>query len=82
VEQVFRRCPTFRIGGKVMDGQTHTIDHIVQEFTIKIRSLEGVSQSVLKRKIEEKYEVVEIKLQRNYYCSVPSPVKDFIDESY
>ena len=63
-----------------MDVQTYTLDNVVQEFLIKIRSLEGVNQSVLKRKIEEKYEVIEIKLVNSHYLSVPSPTRDFIGQ--
>lgn len=39
---------------------TYVLDHVVQTFTIQVRSLTGVSQSQIKNLIEEKYEVIDI----------------------
>lgn len=45
---------------EIHDGKTFTVDHTVTKFEIKLRSNARVSLSVLKRLLQEKYEVVSI----------------------
>ena len=40
--------------------RTYVLDHYEETFVIKTRSLVPISESVLRRLIEEKYEVVEL----------------------
>lgn len=57
------------VGGS---GQTIIIDNSVQEFTIKLRSLGGIHPDAIKRKLQEKWEVlmVELKNETNYVHTV------------
>jgi hypothetical protein len=49
------------INGKpIQDGQTVTVDHTVHTFTIQICSMGIVDADVLKRLIQQKYEVIDI----------------------
>lgn len=47
-------------GGKLEDGQTVTLDHSVQAFTVVIRSMNTVHPQTLKDLIQKRYEVVSI----------------------
>ena len=71
---------TVEINGRpIGNGQTVVVDHIVQTYEIQIRSINGVSQDVLKRLIEQKYEVVLIEQTDTVaYVSVGCP--DFIGD--
>ena len=42
-------------------GQTFSVDHYIDTFVVKIRSLSGVGPEDLKNLIEKKFEVVDIK---------------------
>ena len=66
-------------GRPIGDGQTVVIDSVVQTIEVQIRSIHGVSQDVLKRLIEQQYEVVAIEHTDTVtYVSAGCP--DFIGE--
>lgn len=56
-------------GGKLEDGQTVTIDHSVQVFTVTIRSGCGIHSQTLKDHLQKKWEVTHItENDRTDYC--------------
>lgn len=48
-------------GKKVLDGQTVTLDHSVQSFTVVVRSLAGITPQTVKNLIQKSYEVIAVK---------------------
>jgi hypothetical protein len=66
-------------GRPIGDGQTVVIDSVVQTIEVQIRSIHGVSQDVLKRLIEQQYEVVAIE-QTDAVTYVSAGCPDFIGE--
>jgi hypothetical protein len=55
----------------IIDGQTYWVDHCVTTLKIKIRHLDTLSVDVVKRLIEAKYEVTEIKVTKRESLSFP-----------
>jgi len=45
---------------QVRPGRTVQVDHMVQTFTIEIRSLSGADQATIKRLLQAKYEVLDV----------------------
>jgi len=66
-------------GKEVHEGQTCTIDHAVQTIEVQIRAINGVPLDVLKRLIQEKFEVVSIELT-GATVYVDAGLPDFIGE--
>ena len=48
-------------GGKLEEGQTVTVDHVVQSFTVVVRSMNGVDNQTLKNLLQQKWEIVSLK---------------------
>lgn len=71
---------TVEINGRpIGNGQTVAVDHTVQTYEIQIRSIHGVSQDVLKRLIQQQYEVVSIE-QTDVVVYVSAGCPDFIGD--
>lgn len=47
-------------GKELLDGKTVTVDHVVQEFTVVIRSCGGIGLQDLKDQLQKKWEVVRV----------------------
>ena len=47
-------------GRPVGDGETVTMDHSVQVFTVVVRSMSRIGPDTLKNLIQQKYEVVKV----------------------
>lgn len=62
-----------KINGKqVKPGQTCTVDHIVQTYTVVVRSMGGVNEDRLRDVIQKQFEVVSSKLiDETFYVSIP-----------
>ena len=58
-------------------GETGTVDNIVQTFTVKLRSLNGIGEYDLVRRIEQWYEVIECEESDRITYVHASQVKDF-----
>lgn len=64
-------------GRPVSDGETVTVDHNVQVFTVVVRSMSRVSPDTIKNLIQQRHEVVKIEeTDSTLYVHAPS-VRDF-----
>lgn len=64
-------------GRHVDDGETVTLDHSVQVFTVVVRSMSRVSPDTIKNLIQQRHEVVRIEETDNtLYVKAPA-VRDF-----
>lgn len=64
-------------GNKIDNGQTVTVDHSVQAFTVVVRSLQSVHPDRLKDLIQSKFEVIRCEeTQHDTYVKAGRP--DFI----
>ena len=43
------------------DGQTYVIDHYVQTFMVRVRSLDGIDAKTLQNQIEKRWETLEVR---------------------
>jgi len=64
-------------GKKIGDGETVTLDHSVQTFIVKVRSLGHVSPNTIKDLIEKRHEVVSIEQTDELTVVRGSSVRDF-----
>lgn len=59
----------FPNGEEIPDGRVVSVDHIEDTFIIKIDSFWGVSEDAIKKFIQRKFEVIDIKHNnRNIVC--------------
>jgi len=64
-------------GRPVGDGETVTVDHSVQVFTVVVRSMSHIGPETLKNLIQQKYEVVKVEeTDSTLYVHAPA-VRDF-----
>lgn len=52
-------------GKTIHEGQTVTVDHVVQTFTLTVRSCSGVESKTIKDHLQKKWEVVNIERTEN-----------------
>jgi hypothetical protein len=64
-------------GKDIGNGETCSADHIIQNFTLTIRTLNGVSVDTVKNLIETKYEVIDIQQNRAVVFVRGSSIPDF-----
>jgi hypothetical protein len=64
-------------GRHVDDGETVTVDHSVQVFTVVVRSMSRVGPDTIKNLIEKRHEVVKVEeIDSTLYVHAPV-VRDF-----